>query len=167
MKKYVAAVLFFAFASAPVFAAEKNSIGVSYGLDNNGTFGIQGEFDISSKANGQPISIAVYYKTASQTIYGVTADASALGVTANYDLSKVLKITNDKFRPYAGVGLERTTATAVTPAIPPFIPAMSATASSMDLAYTIGVKYSVSREVDVSASLSSFDGIGFGAHYNF
>jgi hypothetical protein len=165
MKKFIAAVLFFASVSA--FAADKNSVGVTYGLDNNGTFGIQGEFDISSKANGQPISIAVYYKTASQTIYGVTADASALGVTANYDLSKVLKITNDKFRPYAGVGLERTTATAVTPAIPPFIPSMSATASSMDLAYTIGVKYSVSREVDVSASLSSFDGVGFGANYNF
>ncbi len=166
MKKFIAAVLFFAFASAPAFAAEKNSIGVRYGLDNNGTFGIQGEFDISSKVN-QPISIAAYYKTASQTVFGLTADTSALGFTANYDLSKVLKITNDKFRPYAGLGLERTTATVVYPGIPGFIPATSATASTMDVSYTVGVKYSVSREVDLSASFSSFDGIGFGAHYNF
>lgn len=167
MKKIIAAVLLSAFASASAFAAgDKNSIGVTYGLDYSGVFGIQGEFGIASKANGQPLSVAVYYKNAPQTIFGVTANASALGFTVNYDLSKALKITNDKFQPYAGVGFERVSTTVVSPSFFGF-PATSVTGSTIDLSYTVGAKYSVSREVAVSASFSSFEGIAIGAHYNF
>ena len=169
MKKIIAAVLLSAFASASAFAAgDKNSIGVSYGLDYSGVLGIQGEFGIASKTNGQPLSVAVYYKNAAQTIWGMSADSSALGFTVNYDLSKALKITNDKFQPYAGVGLERVTATVVYPGNVFFgFPATSASASTFELAYTVGAKYSVSREVSVSASYSRFEGIAIGAHYNF
>ena len=148
---------------------DKNSIGVSYGLDYNGVLGIQGEFGIASKANGQPLSVAVYYKNSSQTFFGVNADISALGFTVNYDLTKALKITNDKFQPYAGVGFERVSETVVYSQAmlsSAFRPRL-ATASSIDLSYTVGAKYSVSREVAVSASFSSFEGIAIGAHYYF
>ncbi len=172
MKKIIAAVLLSVFASASAFAADKNSVGVSYGLDYTGVFGIQGEFGIASKANGQPLSVAVYYKNSSQTFFGTNADISALGFTVNYDLSKALKVTNDKFQPYAGLGFERVSETFVTPGIPAFgpfpaTPNTTYTGSSIGLSYTVGAKYSLTREVSVSASFSSFEGLAIGAHYYF
>jgi len=173
MKKIIAAVLLSAFASASAFAAgDKNSIGVSYGLDYNGVLGIQGEFGIASKTNGQPLSVAAYYKNSSQTYFGVDAAISALGFTVNYDLSKELKVRDDKLQPYAGIGFERVTETVVIPGMPatfffPATPSTTVSASTFQLSYTVGAKYEVTREINVAASYSSFGGLALGANYNF
>lgn len=141
--------------------------GITYGMDNGGSLGFRGEYDISSMVERKPVSIVGYYKSASETFYGISAGTSALGFTANYDLSKELKVQNRQLHPFVGVGLERVTAEAVSPGIPGFIPAAKVSASKIDLSYSIGAKYTISNELDVSGSLDSFGGLTLGANYKF
>src|SRR4030066_217903 len=71
MKKISFVLFLSSFVAAPAVAASgKNSVGVNYGLDYSGVFGIQGEFDISSSVNKAPISIQVFWKTGSQNVLG-------------------------------------------------------------------------------------------------
>src|SRR5450830_1070301 len=115
MKKIAIAALLSAFATAPAFAADgKNSVGVNFGTDLNGVFGIQGEFDISFMTNKQPISVQVFWKKSSQTFYGVSADTTAVGVAGIYDFNALAKL-DKKIHPYAGAGLKRETATTNIP----------------------------------------------------
>src|SRR3989338_9304070 len=111
MKKIAVALMLSAFVAAPAYAVGgKNSVGVNYGLDYSGVFGIQGEFDISSSVNKAPISIQVFWKTGSQNVWVQSYDISALGVAAIYDLSSVIKL-DKKIHPYAGLGIRRETYT--------------------------------------------------------
>ena len=81
MKRIVIAALLSVFVAAPAVAADgKNSIGVNYGLDLNGVFGIQGEFDISSMVNKAPVSLQVFWKNYSQS-YFVPNSGHISGVT--------------------------------------------------------------------------------------
>ncbi len=138
--------------------------GITYGLDHNGVIGFRGEYDISSMVERKPVSIVAYYKSASQTYFGVSANSSALGFTANYNLNKELEIKNPKLQPFVGLGLERTSSEAVTQTLGTTIKASS---SAIDLSYSLGAKYVVSRELDVSGSLDSFGGLTLGANYKF
>lgn len=167
MKKIALAILLSAFLAAPAFAADgKKSVGVNYGMDINGTLGIQGEFDISSSLNKAPISVQVFWKKASETYFGVSADTTALGVAGIYDFSSTLKL-DKKIHPYAGVGIRRVTATVVMPGFPPFIPTTTASASNMELHLTVGAKYSFTPEFSADLNYNDFGGLTFGAEYKF
>ncbi len=138
--------------------------GITYGMDHNGTFGFRGEYDIASAVDNQPVRIVAYYKRATQTFFGVSANASALGFTANYDLSKELQIKNRKLQPFVGFGLERVSAEAVTQSLGSTI---KATSNKLDLSYSFGAKYLFSSQIDLTASLDSFDGLTLGVNYKF
>lgn len=167
MKKIAAAILLSAFVAAPAIAADgKKSVGVSYGLDYNGVFGIQGEFDISSMVNKAPISVQAFWKKSSESVYGISADVTAIGVAGIYDLSSALKL-DKKIQPYAGLGLRRVTSTVVIPGMPPFIPTTTASASDTELHLTLGAKYSFTPQIAADFNYNDFGGLTIGADYSF
>ena len=111
MKRVVIAMLLSAFVAAPAVAADgKNSVGVNYGLDLNGVFGVQGEFDISSMVNKAPVSVQVFWKNYSQSYtlccgFGTYKYSyNGFGAAAIYDFSSVVRL-DKKIKPYAGLGL--------------------------------------------------------------
>lgn len=163
MKKIVIVVFLSAFAAAPAVAADgKNSVGINFGTDLNGVFGIQGEFDISSMTNNQPISVQVFWKKASQTFYGVSADTTALGAAGVYDFNALAKL-DKKIHPYAGAGIKHVSETVVFPGVPPF----TGTASSSDVYVTGGVRYYLTPQFDADLSYNNFGGLTIGANFNF
>jgi opacity protein-like surface antigen len=167
MKKIVIVALLSAFAAAPAVAADgKNSVGINYGTDLSGVFGIQGEFDISSMTNKQPVSVQVFWKKASQTSYGVSADTTALGVAGIYDFNALAKL-DKKIHPYAGAGLRHKSETVVIPGIPGFFPTTTATATSTDVYYTGGVRYYLTPQFDADLNYNEFGGLTIGANFNF
>jgi opacity protein-like surface antigen len=158
MKKIAIVLLLSAFVAAPAVAADgKNSIGVNYGLDYSGVFGIQGEFDISSSVNKAPISIQAFWKTGSQSVFAQSYNISALGVAAIYDLSSVIKL-DKKVHPYAGLGIRRETYT---------VPWGFGTASRSDLHVTFGAQYELNPQVSADLNYNDFGGLTIGANFSF
>ena len=170
MKKVVIATILSLFIVAPAVAAEKsrnmekNSVGVNYGLDMDGVFGIQGEFDISSMVENAPISVQVFWKRASQdaNVLGLTATTttSAFGVAGIYDLSTVFKVKNKRVKPYAGLGIRSERAEVKTN-----IGTVSGSDSELHL--TAGVKYSFNRQFAADFNYNDFGGITVGANFSF
>ena len=157
MKKIIIAALLSVFVAAPAFAADgKNSVGINYGTDLDGVLGIQGEFDISSVTNKQPISVQVFWKKASQTF----VDTTALGVAGIYDFNALAKL-DKKIHPYAGAGLKRETATTNIPGFG------SIKATSSDLYVTGGVRYYLTPQFDADLNYNNFGGLTIGANFNF
>src|SRR5450756_434445 len=162
MKKIAIAALLSAFATAPAFAADgKNSVGVNFGTDLNGVFGIQGEFDISSMTNNQPISIQVFWKKSSQTFYGVSADTTAVGVAGIYDFNALAKL-DKKIHPYAGAGLKHETDTAVSP-----VSFGTFKSTSTDVYVTGGVRYFLTPQFDADLNYNNFGGLTIGVNFDF
>ena len=158
MKKIAIALLLSAFVATPAIAAGgKNSIGVNYGLDYSGVFGIQGEFDISSSVNKAPISIQAFWKTGSQSVFAQSYNISALGVAAIYDLSSVIKL-DKKVHPYAGLGIRRESYT---------VPFGLRTASRSDLHITFGAQYEFNPQVSGDLNYNDFGGLTIGANFSF
>jgi len=156
MKKIVIVALLSVFVAAPAFAADgKNSVGINYGTDLDGVLGIQGEFDISSMTNKQPISVQVFWKKASQTF----VDTTALGVAGIYDFNALAKL-DKKIHPYAGAGLKRETQTINTPFV-------SIKTTSSDLYVTGGVRYYLTPQFDADLNYNNFGGLTIGANFNF
>jgi opacity protein-like surface antigen len=152
MKKIVIVALLSVFVAAPAFAADgKNSVGINYGTDLNGVLGIQGEFDISSMTNKQPISVQVFWKKASQTF----VDTTALGVAGIYDFNALAKL-DKKIHPYAGAGLKRETTSLV-----------SVKTTTTNFYATGGVRYFLTPQFDADLSLNNFGGLTIGANFNF
>lgn len=174
MKKIVIVALLSVFVAAPAVAADgKNNVGVNYGLDLNGTLGIQGEMDISSMVKKQPVSVQVFYKRATQTFYGVSASIAALGVAGIYDFNELARL-DKKIHPYAGAGFKHVTETVVLPGFAGFpgfpgtaIPATTASATSTDLYFTGGVRYSLTPQFDADLNYNNFGGITIGANFKF
>lgn len=165
MKKIAFALLLSAFVAAPAVAADgKNSVGINYGLDLDGVFGIQGEFDISSMVEKAPISVQVFWKRASQdsTVLGftTTATTSALGVAGIYDLSSVFKVSNNKVQPYVGLGI-RSEKEEVS------VAGVTASASKSELHVTGGVKYALNPQFAADLNYNDFGGITVGVDYSF
>lgn len=162
MKKIVIAGLLSVFAAAPAVAADgKNSVGINIGTDLSGVFGIQGEFDISSMTNKQPVSVQVFWKKASQTFYGVSADTTALGAAGIYDFNALAKL-DKKIHPYAGAGLKHETDTAVLP-----VSFGTVKTTSTDVYVTGGVRYYLTPQFDADLSYNNFGGLTIGANFNF
>lgn len=161
MKKIAIALLLSAFVAAPAVAAGgKNSIGVNYGLDYSGVFGIQGEFDVSSSVNKAPISIQAFWKTGSQNVWVQSYNISALGVAAIYDLSSVIKLEK-RIQPYVGLGIRRETYTA------PLGGGATASGSRSDLHVTFGAKYELNPQVAADLNYNDFGGLTIGANFSF
>lgn len=167
MNKIVVAALLSAFIAAPAFAAEgKNSIGINYGLDLNGVFGVQGEFDASSYlTNRAPVSVQVFWKNYSQS-YATNQGTyqysyNALGVAAIYDFGPVIK-TNSKIRPYAGLGLITLNSTLSGPAQP-----FGIGADSGGLYITAGARYELTPQVSADLNYNNYGGLTIGAMVKF
>ena len=161
MKKIAVVVMLTAFIAAPALAAEgSKSIGVNYGLDLDGVFGIQGEFDISSATNKAPISVQVFWKNSSRSVLNTTVDARGLGVAGIYDLSAVTKL-DKKVRPYVGLGIisEKTETTM------PNVGTISASSSSLYV--TFGAGYTLTPQFAADLSYNDFGGLTVGANYSF
>ncbi len=166
MKKIVIVALLSVFVAAPAFAADgKNSVGINYGTDLNGVLGIQGEFDISSMTNKQPISVQVFWKKASQTF----VDTTALGVAGIYDFNALAKL-DKKIHPYAGAGFKRVSETTTIPAYTFggfIVPSTSFKTTSTDLYVTGGVRYYLTPQFDADLSYNNFGGLTIGANFSF
>ena len=167
MNKIVVAALLSAFITAPAFAAEgKNSIGINYGLDLDGVFGVQGEFDVSSYlTNRAPVSVQVFWKNYSQS-YATNLGTyqysyNALGVAAIYDFGPVIK-TNSKIRPYAGLGLITLNSTLSGPAQP-----FGIGADSGGLYLVAGARYEVTPQVSADLNFNNYGGLTIGAMVKF
>jgi len=170
MKRIVIAALLSVFVAAPVAAAPATakggdkSVGINYGLDMDGVFGIQGEFDISSMVENAPISVQVFWKRASEdtNVIGFTNNetTSALGVAGIYDLSSVIKVKNKKVQPYVGLGIRSERKEAKT-----IIGTVSRSDSELHL--TGGVKYSFNPQVAADFNFNDFGGLTVGANFSF
>ena len=167
MNKFVVAALLSAFIAAPALAAEgKNSIGINYGLDLNGVFGVQAEFDVSSMlTNKAPVSAQVFWKNYSQS-YGTPAGTyqysyNALGVAAIYDFGPVIK-NYSKIRPYAGLGLITLNSSLSGPAAP-----FGIAADSGGLYLTAGARYEFAPQVSADLNFNNYGGLTIGAIVKF
>lgn len=163
MKRMAIVALLTAFVAAPAVAADgRNSVGISYGLDLNGVFGIQGEFDISSAVNNAPVAVQVLYKNYSQSYLGAYKYSySGFGVAAIYDFSAEMKL-DKKIKPYAGLGLIRLNASLTGPTN-----TFSVAADSGGLYATGGVRYAVTPEFSADLNYNNFGGLTIGANLNF
>ena len=165
MKKIAVALLLSAFVAAPAYAADgKNSVGVNYGLDYNGVFGVQGEFDISSMTNKAPVSVQVFWKNYSRSYYALgwgnyKWSYNGFGAAGIYDFSSVAKL-DKKIKPYAGLGLIILNSSLSGPAGVPG-------ADSGGLYLTGGVRYALTPQFAVDLNYNNFGGITFGANLSF
>ena len=167
MDKIVVAALLSTVIATPAFAAEgKNSIGINYGLDLNGVFGVQAEFDVSSMmSNKAPVSAQVFWKNYSQS-YGTPAGTyqysyNALGVAAIYDFGPVIK-NNSRISPYAGLGLITLNSTLSGPAQP-----FGIGADSGGLYLTVGARYEVTPQISADLNFNNYGGLTLGAIMKF
>ena len=167
MKKIAVALLFSVFVAAPAYAAGgKNSVGVNYGLDLDGVFGVQGEFDISSMTNKAPVSVQVFWKHYSRSYYvppwgTYKWSYNGLGAAGIYDFSSVAKL-DKKIKPYAGVGLI-VLSTSLSGPTGGFAPG----ADSGGLYFTGGVRYALTPQFAADLNYNNFGGITFGANFSF
>jgi opacity protein-like surface antigen len=167
MNRIVVAALLSAVIASPAFAAEgKNSIGINYGFDLNGVFGVQGEFDVSSYlTNHAPVSAQVFWKNYSQS-YGTPAGTyqysyNALGVAAIYDFGPVIR-NNSKIRPYAGLGLITLNSSLSGPAAP-----FGIGADSGGLYLTAGARYEFAPQLSADLNFNNYGGLTIGAILKF
>ncbi|MEO8333313.1 MAG: opacity family porin [Gallionella sp.] len=168
MKRVAIAALLSIFVAAPAVAAEgKASVGVNYGLDLDGVFGIQGEFDISSMTNKAPVSVQVFWKNYSQsyTIPGWGTykwSYNGFGAAAIYDFSSVAKL-DKKIKPYAGLGVIALNSSLSGPAGGFGVPG----ADSGGLYITFGARYSLTPQVAADLNYNNFGGLTIGANFSF
>lgn len=168
MKRMVVAALLAVFVAAPAVAADgKNSVGVNYGLDLNGVFGIQGEFDISSMTNKAPVSIQVFWKNYSQSYFvpgwgTYKYSYNGFGAAAIYDFSSVAKL-DKKIKPYAGLGLIALNSSLSGPNGGFGYPG----SDSGGLYITGGIRYALTPQVAADLSYNNFGGLTIGANLNF
>jgi len=166
MKKIVIVALLSAFASAPAFAADgNNSVGINYGTDLNGVFGIQGEFDISSMTNKAPVSVQVFWKGYSQS-YATFAGTykysyNGFGAAAIYDFSSLAKL-DKKIKPYAGLGLYTLNASLSGPG-----GTFTTAADTGGLYITGGVRYALTPQVAADLNYNNIGGLTIGANFSF
>ncbi len=165
MKRIVIAALLSVIAIAPAVAASgKNSIGVNYGVDAGGVFGIQGEFDISSLVNKAPVSVQVFWKGYSKTYSAPFVGTykysyTALGAAAIYDFSSAFKL-DKKIRPYAGVGLYNLSAS--------LSGAVGVAAADSGGLYIIGgAQYALTPQLSADLNYNNIGGITIGADFSF
>jgi len=168
MKKIAVALLLSAFVAAPAYAADgKNSVGVNYGLDYSGVFGVQGEFDISSMTNKAPVSVQVFWKNYSRSYFvpgwgTYEWSYNGLGAAAIYDFSSVAKL-DKKIKPYAGLGLIVLSSSLSGPAGGFGAPG----ADSGGLYFTGGVRYALTPQLAADLNYNNFGGITVGANFSF
>jgi len=166
MKKIAFALLLSVFVAAPAVAADgKRNIGISYGLDNDGVVGIQGEFDLSSSVNNAPISAQLFWKSYSQTYSRAVGtyqySYTGFGVAALYDFGAVVK-EDKKIRPYAGLGLFALNNQLSGPAAP-----LDVSADSGGIYVTAGVRYAATTEISADLNYNNIGGLTIGASFKF
>jgi opacity protein-like surface antigen len=167
MKRIVIAALLTIFFAAPAVAAEgKNSVGINYGLDLNGVYGIQGEFDISSMTNKAPVSVQVFWKGYSQTYFvppfgTYKYSYNGFGAAAIYDFSSVTKL-DKKIKPYAGLGLYTLSASLSGPS-----GTFTTAADSGGLYITGGVRYALTPVLAADLNYNNIGGLTIGANFSF
>jgi len=167
MKKIAAVFLFSVFIAVPAFAEDgKNNVGISYGFNQDGVVGIQGEFDISSSVNKAPVSVQLFWKNYSDTftVGGVGTyqySYNGYGVAAIYDFGSVVK-QNNKIKPYAGLGLYTLSNQLSGPAAPPNV-----SADTGGLYIVAGVRYAMTPKFAADLNVNNIGGLTLGANLNF
>ncbi|MFZ2542388.1 MAG: hypothetical protein WAW75_11540 [Gallionella sp.] len=157
MKRIVIAAMMSVFVAAPAAAADgKTSVGVNYGLDWSGIFGIMGEYDISSMTNNQPVSVQVFWKKSTQTVLGANYEKTGFGAVGIYDFNTLSKL-DKKIRPYAGVGViskrEQYQGWGTT--------------TSSSLYFTGGIRYFLTPQFAADFNYNDYGGITVGANFSF
>lgn len=166
MKKVVIAALLSAFAAAPAVA--DSNVGISYGFDMDGTFGLQGEFDISSMLQNQPVSVQVFWKRASWNTWGASVTDNAFGAAGIYNFSSALKL-DKRIQPYLGLGIAHETVDTDWDAgyYGWGWGRYSVSASTTDLYVTGGVRYLVTPQLSADLSYNTIGGVTLGANFHF
>jgi opacity protein-like surface antigen len=167
MKKITVALLLSAFIAAPAFAADgKSSVGVNYGFDGDGVFGMQGEFDISSSVKNAPVSAQVFWKGYTQTFDRPPAGTYqysyyGFGIAAIYDFGSVVR-QNPKIKPYAGLGLYALNSKLSGPAAP-----LNVSADSGGLYAVAGVRYAMTSQYIADLNYNNIGGVTIGVNLSF
>jgi hypothetical protein len=167
MNKIVFSALLSIFIAAPAVAADgKNSIGVNYGLDQNGVFGFQGEFDISAAMpNKAPVAVQLFWKNYSQSyatgLGTYQYSYNGFGAAGIYDFSSVAKL-DKRIKPYAGLGLYTLNNKLSGPAAP-----LNVSADSGGLYITGGVRYDFTPQVAADLNLNNIGGLTIGVNFGF
>lgn len=156
MRKIVCAALLSAFVATPAAAAEtKGNVGVNSSTD--GTYGIQGELNISTMTNNAPISLQAFWKKYSDSAWRTTAS----GVAGIYDFSSIAKL-DKKVHPYAGIGLMTVSHTWVGTGTP-------ATYTGIGGGWYLvaGFRYFLTPQVDADFNYNNFGDLTVGVNFNF
>jgi opacity protein-like surface antigen len=173
MKRFVIATLLSVFLAAPAVAAPaadepvgKHSIGVNYGLDEDGVVGIQGEFDISaSMINRAPVSAQIFWKNYSHSFSNNLGtyqyNYNGFGAAAIYDFSTVAKF-DKRIKPYAGLGLITLNSNLSGPNGQP-----PEGADTGGLYVTVGVRYALTPILSADLNYNNTGGLTIGANINF
>ncbi len=166
MIKTAVALLLIASFAAPAVAAEgKNSVGINYGFDGDGVFGIQGDFDISSSVKNAPVSAQVFWKsytdsfdrplgTYQYSYYG-------FGIAGIYNFGSVLK-QNPKIKPYAGLGLYTLNNKLSGPSAP-----LNVSSDSGGLYAVAGIRYAMSPQYSIDVNYNNIGGATIGVNLDF
>ena len=172
MKRFVIATMLSVLLAAPAVAASadsparNNSIGVNYGLDEDGVVGIQGEFDISaSMPDKPPVSVQVFWKNYSHSFSNNVGtyqyNYNGFGVAAIYDFSSTARL-DKRFKPYAGLGLIALNSDLSGPNSQP-----PQSAETGGLYITLGVQYALTPTLSADLSFNNIGGLTIGANINF
>jgi opacity protein-like surface antigen len=172
MKRFVITTLLSVFFAAPAVAApadepvRKNSIGVNYGLGENGVVGIQGEFDISaSMINRAPVSAQIFWKNYSHSFSNNLGtyqyNYNGFGVAAIYDFSTVAKL-DKRIKPYAGLGLITLNSRLSGPN-----GQAPEGADTGGLYITAGVRYALTPILSSDLNYNNIGGLTIGVNINF
>jgi hypothetical protein len=167
MKNIVIAALLSIFVAAPAVAADgKNSVGVNYGLGENGVYGFQGEFDISAAMpNKAPVSAQIFWKNYSHSFSNNLGtyqyNYNGFGAAAIYDFSTVAKL-DKRIKPYAGLGLITLNSNLSGPNGQP-----PEGADTGGLYITFGVRYAMTPEFSADLNYNNIGELTIGANLSF
>jgi Outer membrane protein beta-barrel domain len=159
MNKFALAVLLSAFVSAQAVAAEyKGNVGASFSTTS--VIGIQGELDISSRANNAPVSVQAFWKYQQHDQHNAW-DTSAIGVAGIYDFSSMVKM-DKKAHPYAGAGLMSVSDTWTGTGAPPAYNGISS-----GLYVTAGLRYFFTPQLAADINFNNFGDLTAGVNLSF
>jgi hypothetical protein len=161
MRKIVVAGLLSLFVAIPSIAAPtKGNFGVN--LSTAGAYGLQGELDMSSQANGAPVSAQVFWKHYSQDIGNASAwGITAIGVAGIYDFTAVTKL-DKKIHPYAGIGIMSVSHDWHGPGS-----GVAYDGIAGGLYVTGGLRYNLAPQLDADLNFNNFGDITLGINYKF
>lgn len=177
MKKVVAVLLLSAAISAPAFAAgfTDGVVGSKYAVVELGSTSYGGNTATAISVGGgyqvhPAVAVEVDYLMGGKYTYNVFGVSASTQLNALQVMAVGSYTINSDFSAYAKAGLSHNSYKSTV--VMPFFGAVTGTASSNDLAFAIGAKYKINKDIALRAQyqetgVSSVNVISIGAMFNF